>query len=79
LAAWPDDIQRGVSDPNPGGRPDYKVYRSRKRPLSRLGGGTDLDALKRRLSRARNEEPSREGRRITPGRVLRWLALAVLS
>jgi LCP family protein required for cell wall assembly len=70
-----------VSDPNPGGRPDYKVYRSRKRPLSRLGGGTDLDALKRRLSRARNEEPapSRERRRITPGRVLKWVALAVLG
>jgi LCP family protein required for cell wall assembly len=70
-----------VSDPNPGGRPEYKVYRSRKRPLQRLSGGTDLDALKRRLSRARNEEPGppRERQRITPGRVLKWLALAVLG
>jgi LCP family protein required for cell wall assembly len=70
-----------VSDPNPGGRPEYKVYRSRKRPLKGLGGGTDLDALKRRLGRARNEEPEppRERRRITPGRVLKWLALAVLG
>jgi LCP family protein required for cell wall assembly len=62
-----------VSDP----RPDYKVYRSRKRPLQRLSGGTDLNALKRRLSRARNEEPERDRRRITPGRVLKWVALAI--
>jgi LCP family protein required for cell wall assembly len=62
-----------VSDP----KPEYKVYRSRKRPLQRLSGGTDLNALKRRLSRARNEEPSGERRRITPGRVLKWIALAI--
>ena len=70
-----------MSDPNPGGRPDYKVYRSRKRPLQRLGGGTDLDALKRRLGRARGEEPGppRERKRITPGRVLKWVALAVVG
>jgi LCP family protein required for cell wall assembly len=70
-----------VSESKPGGAPDYKVYRSRKRPLSRFGGGTDLDALKRRLGRARNDEPGtpREDRRITPGRVLKWLALAVLG
>jgi LCP family protein required for cell wall assembly len=70
-----------VSDPNPGGRPEYKVYRSRKRPLQRLGGGTDLDALRRRLGRARNEEPRapRERKRITPGRVLKWLAIAVVG
>ncbi|HEV2873984.1 MAG TPA: LCP family protein [Thermoleophilaceae bacterium] len=70
-----------MSDPNPGGPPDYKVYRSRKRPLQRLSGGTDLNALKRRLSRARNEEPSPSGERgrITPGRVLKWIALAILG
>lgn len=70
-----------MSDPNPGGSPDYKVYRSRKRPLSRFAGGTDLEALKRRLGRARRDEPQgrRERRRITPGRVLMWVALAVLG
>jgi LCP family protein required for cell wall assembly len=70
-----------VSNPNPGGPPDYKVYRSRKRPLQRLSGGTDFEGLKRRLSRARNEEPSpaREKGRITPGRVLKWVALALLG
>ena len=58
------------------------MYRARKRPLSRLAGGTDLDALKRRLSRAKGDEPgpdTRDRKRITPGRVLKWLALAVLG
>jgi LCP family protein required for cell wall assembly len=70
-----------VSDPNQGGPPDYKVYRSRKNPLQRLSGGKDLDALKRRLSRARRDEPdpSREKRQITPGRVLKWVALAIVG
>ena len=59
-------------------RPDYKVYRARKRPLSRRG---DLEALKRRLSRVTGREPDEPAERrrkpITPGRVLKWLALAV--
>jgi LCP family protein required for cell wall assembly len=63
-------------DPAP---PDYKVYRSRKRPLSR---GSDLDALRRRLSKVTGREPDepREGKQrkaISPGRVLKWVALAV--
>jgi LCP family protein required for cell wall assembly len=64
-----------VTDQNPG-PPEYKVYRARKRPLSR---GTDLDALRRRLSRVTGREPDepRERKRITPGRVFKWLALAV--
>jgi LCP family protein required for cell wall assembly len=67
-----------VTDPKQGGAPEYKVYRSRKNPLQRLTGGTDFEALKRRLSRARrDDEPSREKRRITPGRVLKWVALAI--
>jgi LCP family protein required for cell wall assembly len=73
-----------VSDPSqrPPGPPEYKVYRARKRPLGRLAGGSDLDALKRRLSRAKGEEPPPEAgerKRITPGRVLKWAALAVLG
>jgi LCP family protein required for cell wall assembly len=64
-----------VTDQNPG-PPEYKVYRARKRPLSR---GTDLDALRRRLSRVTGREPDepRERKPITPGRVFKWLALAV--
>jgi LCP family protein required for cell wall assembly len=66
-----------VTDSNPGGPPEYKVYRSRKRLL----GGTDLDALRRRLSRTRRDEPEapRERRPITPGRVIKWIALAVAA
>ena len=68
----------GVNDPQAPPAPEYKVYRSRRRPLSGLGGG-DLEALRRRLSRVRRGEPGPpgEGRRLTVGRVLKWLALAV--
>jgi LCP family protein required for cell wall assembly len=65
-----------VNDPTPG-PPEYKVYRSRRKPLAR---GGDLDALRRRLSRSGDGgEPRapRERRAITPGRVLRWIALAI--
>jgi LCP family protein required for cell wall assembly len=60
-------------DPAP---PEYKVYRARRHPLSR---GSDLDALKRRLSRVTGREPDepRQRKPITPGRVFKWLALAV--
>ena len=58
--------------------PEYNVYRARKKPLAR---GGDLNALKRRLSRSRGDDeprPPRDGeRRITPGRVLKWIAVAV--
>jgi LCP family protein required for cell wall assembly len=66
-----------VNTPKPG-PPEYKVYRSRRKPLVR---GTDLDALRRRLSRVRGDDreprPPGERRGITPGRVLKWVALAV--
>jgi len=66
-----------VNNPTPG-PPEYKVYRARRRP--RAGGG-DLDALRRRLSRHRDDggEPRPDGGRppITPGRVLKWVALAI--
>jgi LCP family protein required for cell wall assembly len=65
-----------VNDPTPG-PPEYKVYRSRRKPLAR---GGDLDALRRRLSRNRDGDeprPPRERRSITPGRVLKWVALAI--
>src|SRR5918994_1648156 len=73
------DIQRGVNDPTPG-PPEYKVYRARRRP--RAGGG-DLDALRNRLARFRRDDDGdrpqtpREKRPITPGRVLKWVALAI--
>jgi LCP family protein required for cell wall assembly len=68
-----------VNKPKPG-PPEYKVYRSRKKPLARLGRGTDLDALKRRLSRSRDggdPRAPRERGKITLGRVGKWLGIAV--
>jgi LCP family protein required for cell wall assembly len=67
-----------VNDPTPG-PPEYKVYRSRRKP--RAGGG-DLEALRQRLSRFRRDDgspspPPREKRPITPGRVVKWVALAI--
>jgi LCP family protein required for cell wall assembly len=66
-----------VNDSTPG-PPEYKVYRARRRP--RAGGG-DLDALRKRLSRHRDDDGQphvpREKRPITPGRVLKWVAIAV--
>jgi LCP family protein required for cell wall assembly len=65
-----------VNDPTPG-PPEYKVYRSRRKPLAR---GGDLDALRRRLSRNRDGDEPRAPRDrppITPGRVLKWVALAI--
>jgi LCP family protein required for cell wall assembly len=66
-----------VNDPKPG-PPEYKVYRARRKPLA---GGGDLDALRKRLSRHRDDgsapRPPRDRRPITPGRVLKWVALAV--
>jgi LCP family protein required for cell wall assembly len=82
----PPDAPKPPAEPTPQrppeGPPEYKVYRARRRPLSRVTGGTDLEALKRRLSRAKGDEVERppvERKRITPGRVVKWLALAVLG
>jgi LCP family protein required for cell wall assembly len=63
-------------NPPKSGPPEYKVYRARRRPLVR---GTDLDALRRRLSRVRGSKPGqpRERRGISVGRVLKWIAFAV--
>jgi LCP family protein required for cell wall assembly len=58
------------------GPPEYKVYRSRRSPLSGLRPSGDLESLRRRLGRRREREP-RERRELTPGRVLKWAALAV--
>jgi LCP family protein required for cell wall assembly len=66
-----------VNDPTPG-PPEYKIYRARRRP--RAGGG-DLDALRKRLSRHRQDDgrPSqpRDKKPITAGRVLKWVGIAV--
>jgi LCP family protein required for cell wall assembly len=58
--------------------PEYTLYRARKGPLSRLkknepGGISDL-----RRDR-RPAQPTRTRKPITPGRVLKWVVLAVLG
>jgi LCP family protein required for cell wall assembly len=72
-----------VNGPTPGpkkDRPEYNVYRARKRPIAR---GGDLDSLRKRLDRFRRSDgdrprPPREDKRpITPGRVAKWIAIGV--
>ena len=68
--------------PDPPERPEYKVYRSRRRPLGDMlkpSGG--LDELRDRRRRRREREPREPGApsRITPGRVLKWVALAIVG
>ena len=66
-----------MNDPTPG-PPEYKVYRARRR---RRAGGGDLDALRKRLARHRRDDgqprPPRERKQITPGRVLKWVGIAI--
>ena len=72
------DPPRPPSDPGP---PEYNVYRSRRRPPAKLGGGGDLDSLRKRLSRFRQRDPHQPGERrgITPGRVVKWVLVAVVA
>jgi LCP family protein required for cell wall assembly len=66
-----------VNEPTPG-PPEYKVYRARRRPRV---GRSDLEALRQRLARHRGDDgrpsPPRERQPITPGRVFKWIAIAV--
>jgi LCP family protein required for cell wall assembly len=62
----------------PQGPPEYKVYRSRRRPLGGLSPSADLDSLRRRLGRRREKGPG-ERREMSLGRALKWVAVAVLA
>lgn len=62
--------------PPRGGRPDYKVYRSRRTPLDRFKPGEELQRLRSLRRRDEpGERPPRPRRRISAGRVAKWLAL----
>jgi LCP family protein required for cell wall assembly len=63
--------------PETADRPDYKVYRTRPRLLGR--GGRDGGSLRDALRGAPDGRPPRRRRRLTVGRVLRWLALALIG
>ena len=62
----------------PQGPPEYKVYRSRRRPLGGLRRSGDLQGLRQRLGRRREREPGKR-RELSLGRVLKWVAVAVLG
>lgn len=63
--------------------PEYKVYRSRRSPLGdKLRPSGELDRLRERLKRNRPEGPrspdeAPDRRPITPGRVAKWVGVAV--
>jgi LCP family protein required for cell wall assembly len=63
---------------DPQSPPEYKVYRSRRRAPGRRRPTGDLEGLRRRLGRRREREP-REGRELSLGRVLKWIAVAILG
>lgn len=62
----------------PQGPPEYKVYRSRRSPLGGLRPSGDLEGLRRRLGRRRDREPA-EPRELGLGRVIKWIAVALLG
>jgi LCP family protein required for cell wall assembly len=65
---------------DPGDRPEYKVYRSRRRPLGELlRPSGDLESLRERRRKRGDREPREPGApsRITPGRVLKWVAIGI--
>jgi len=62
-----------VNDPN--GPPEYKVYRSRRSPLSGMRKPSGLGSLKRPF-RGRRDRGPRERRPLSPGRIVAWIAAA---
>lgn len=68
--------------PPRGGRPEYKVYRSRRSPLERFKPSREVQRLRSlRRRRERGQEPPRPRgpRRIGARRVLKWVAVAALA
>src|SRR3954451_14972983 len=67
----------------PQGPPEYKVYRSRRRLRDRLGplAANPLEAFRKRQQKRDGRPPQPGGpkppKKITPLRVLKWVALAI--
>jgi LCP family protein required for cell wall assembly len=61
------------SPEGPPGPPEYKVYKSRRGPLSGIKTGAELKALKRRFGRRQPRDPGQR-KPITPGRIVAWIA-----
>ena len=70
-----------MSDPEHPPRPEYKVYRSRRRRFGSLGPAGGLEGLRDRGRRRRNPLAPESGGpgRLTLGRVLKWLAFGALG
>ncbi len=70
-----------MSDPEHPRKPDYKVYRARRRRFGSLGPAGGLEGLRERGRRRRDPLSRGPGgpAALTPGRVLKWLALAALG
>jgi LCP family protein required for cell wall assembly len=66
-----------MADSPSGAPPEYKLYRTRRSPLSGLRSA-GLDGLRRRARPKGPREPG-ERRRVTPGRLFKWLALAAVA
>jgi hypothetical protein len=58
------------------GPPEYKVYRSRRSPLSGMRKPGGLGSLKRPFGGRRDRGP-RERRPLSPGRIAAWIAAAI--
>src|SRR4051812_15900601 len=65
--------------PPPSAPPQYKGYRSRKRLRARFApsGVNPTEALRRRRGRVKPPDDGKGG--ITPRRVLKWIALAIVG
>ncbi len=83
----PESFMPTNGEQQPPRPPDYKVYRSRRSLLSRLRT-PELSGLRERLKailrsvlgrRATATARGKPARRWTPGRVLKWVALAALG
>jgi LCP family protein required for cell wall assembly len=64
----------------PDEQPEYKVYRSRRGGILR-GGGPDLDKLRDGLRKRGDRSPRERGEpgNVTPGRVFKWVVVAVVG
>lgn len=58
------------------GPPEYKVYRSRRGPLSGMRKPSGLGLLKRPF-RGRRDRGPRERKPLSPGRIVAWIAAAI--
>ena len=81
LAAWPDDIQGAMADSPSAARPNTRStgHAASAAAGSARGGDSTACASAGAQAAANASRASRERRGITPGRVLKWVALGVVG